>query len=138
MNLTQAKQLRTRMTDAESRLWYRLRAHRFAGIKFKRQVPLGRFVVDFVCFEHKLVIEVDGGQHATSSSDGTRDAWLQSPGFQVLRFWNNDVLKNTDTVLTKILETFDRSQASPSPDALRASPSPTRGEGKKDATSDQM
>ncbi len=76
MSFAQAKQLRARMTDAEQRLWYRLRAHRFGGVKFKRQVPLGSYVVDFICFERKLIIEVDGGQHAESLSDGARDEWL--------------------------------------------------------------
>jgi very-short-patch-repair endonuclease len=138
MSLATAKQLRTRMTDAERRLWYRLRAHRFAGVKFKRQVPLGRFVADFVCFEQKLIIEVDGGQHAVSSSDSARDEWLQSQGSRVLRFWNNDVLKNTDSVLNKILEVLGTHEMHPSPDALRASPSPTRGEGKKATTPGQI
>jgi very-short-patch-repair endonuclease len=120
------------MTDAERRLWYWLRAHRFGGAKFKRQVPLGPYVVDFACFEHKLVVEVDGGQHNESPSDESRDAWLRNQGFQVLRFWNNDVLKHTDIVLGEILKTFSTVEiSSPSPDALRASPSPTRGEGKE-------
>src|SRR5829696_8521290 len=131
MSLTHAKRLRVRMTDAERRLWYRVRAHRF-GAKFKRQVPLGRFVVDFVCFDHKIIIEVDGGQPNENPSDILRDQWLRSQGFQVLRFWNNDVLKNTDVVLGEVLKTLSSAEIrSPSPDALRASPSPTGGEGKE-------
>ena len=131
MSLTHAKRLRVRMTDAERRLWYRVHAHRF-GAKFKRQVPLGRFVVDFVCFDHKIIIEVDGGQHNENPSDILRDQWLRSQGFQVLRFWNNDVLKNTDVVLGEVLKTLSSAEIrSPSPDALRASPSPTGGEGKE-------
>jgi very-short-patch-repair endonuclease len=130
MSLTHAKQLRTRMTDAERRLWYRLRGHRFEGIKFKRQAPIGRFIVDFVCFDQKLIVEVDGGQHAESSSDRSRDDWLQSQGFQILRFWNHDVLKNTDAVLTQIFEAVRCGESHPSPGALRAPPSPTRGEGR--------
>ena len=90
------------MTDAERRLWYRLRAHRFAGIKFKRQVLVGPYIVDFVCFERKVVIEVDGGQNASDPNDAARDKWLKSEGFVVLRFWNSDVLKRTDTVLEEI------------------------------------
>jgi very-short-patch-repair endonuclease len=133
MSLTQAKQLRTRMTDAERRLWYHLRAHRFAGIKFKRQAPIGRYVADFVCFERKLIVEVDGGQH-TTDADHERDTWLRSEGFQVLRFWNHDVLKRTDSVLEKILVTLDSEDRYPSPGALRAPPSPTGGEGTKQQT----
>jgi very-short-patch-repair endonuclease len=106
------KPLRSNMTDAERRLWYWLRAHRFAGHKFKRQVPLGRTVVDFACLNRSLVIEVDGGQHADSASDRQRDAWLRARGFQVLRFWNNDVLRNTEGVLEIISAALE---ASPSP-----------------------
>ena len=95
MRPAHVKPLRSNMTDAERRLWYWLRAHRFAGHKFKRQVPLGRYVVDFACLNRSLVIEVDGGQHADSARDRQRDAWLRARGFEVLRFWNNDVLKNT-------------------------------------------
>ena len=103
MGLRQAKKLRTNMTDAERRLWYRLRAHRFDGFKFKRQVPIGSYVVDFVCLNRKLVVEIDGGQHSDSSIDRYRDDWLKANGFRVLRFWNNDVLKSTDVVLEEIL-----------------------------------
>lgn len=136
MSFAQAKQLRTRMTDAEQRLWYRLRAHRFGGVKFKRQVPLGSYVVDFICFERKLIIEVDGGQHAESLSDRSRDEWLTSQGFRILRFWNNDVLQRADTVLDEIRCAIAIPEiATPSPDALRASPSPTRGERKQNSKS---
>ena len=107
MGLAQAKRLRTEMTDAERRLWYRLRAHRFDGHKFKRQVPIGPYVVDFACLGRKVVIEVDGGQHADSPTDGKRDAYLEQEGFRVLRFWNNDVLRNTDGVLEVILSALD-------------------------------
>lgn len=97
-----AKTLRGAMTDAERRLWYRLRAHRFAGVKFKRQAPIGPYVVDFICFGGRLVVEVDGGQHSENASDETRDAWLDKEGYRVLRFWNDDVLKRTDAVLEEI------------------------------------
>lgn len=93
MGLTQAKKLRKQMTDAEHRLWYLLRAHRFAGVKFNRQAPIGKYVVDFVCYDRKLIIEADGGQHAGNAADQRRDDWFTSQGFRVLRFWNNDVLK---------------------------------------------
>jgi very-short-patch-repair endonuclease len=130
MSLAHAKTLRKQMTDAEHRLWYLLRAHRFAGVKFKRQIPIGHYIADFVCFDRKIIIEVDGGQHAGSAHDRRRDEWLSNQGFRVLRFWNNDVLKNTDGVLTMIAEALE---TSPSPGALRAPPSPTGGEGKGSA-----
>jgi len=103
MSIAQAKKLRSDMTDAERRLWYRLRAHRFDGHKFKRQVPVGPYVVDFACVGQKLIVEVDGGQHAENASDVMRERYLRREGFRVLRFWNNDVLRNTDGVLERIL-----------------------------------
>src|ERR1700761_4298376 len=90
-----AKALRANMTNAERRLWYLLRAHRFDGVKIKRQAPIGHYIVDFVSFERRLVIEVDGGQHADSGSDLNRTRLLEDQGFRVLRFWNNEVLSNT-------------------------------------------
>jgi very-short-patch-repair endonuclease len=128
MALAQAKALRGNMTDAERRLWYRLRAHRFDGHKFKRQVPIGPYIVDFACLGRKLVVEVDGGQHADNSRDVVRDSYLASEGFRVLRFWNNDVLRNTDGVLETILGALAEA---PSPVALRAPPSPQGERGKK-------
>jgi very-short-patch-repair endonuclease len=128
VTLSQAKALRRKMTNAERRLWYYLRAHRFVGHKFKRQVPIGPYIVDFACLNRKLILEVDGGQHAESLSDKRRDAWLKMQGFEVLRFWNNDVLKNTEAVLELIFVTLEER---PSPGALRATPSPRRGEGSK-------
>jgi very-short-patch-repair endonuclease len=87
--LTNAKSLRSNQTEAEARLWYHLRAHRFMGLKFKRQKPVGRYIADFVCWERRLIIELDGGQHAEQVTyDGQRDAWLRSQGYTVLRFWN--------------------------------------------------
>jgi very-short-patch-repair endonuclease len=126
----QAKALRANMTDAERRLWYLLRAHRFSGIKIKRQAPIGRYIVDFVSFERRLIFEIDGGQHADNESDQRRTRWLEGEGFRVLRFWNNEVLKNTSGVLETILSAIaDPSPVSP---PLRGvdPPSPTRGEGK--------
>jgi very-short-patch-repair endonuclease len=83
------------MTDAERKLWQALRKRQLLGMKFRRQVPIGRYFVDFVCFEKKLVIEVDGSQHKELFEyDGKRTAWLNSRGFKVLRLWNNDVLNN--------------------------------------------
>jgi very-short-patch-repair endonuclease/succinate dehydrogenase flavin-adding protein (antitoxin of CptAB toxin-antitoxin module) len=118
MNLSKqvfAKQLRSNMTDAEKLLWYHLRGHRFQGVKFKRQQPLGNYIVDFVSFEKKVVVEVDGGQHFDSESDSQRDIWLQGQGFQVLRFWNNEVLGETESVLEKILQVLT---SAPSPQPL--------------------
>jgi very-short-patch-repair endonuclease len=91
------------MTDAEHRLWSWLRAHRLDGLSFRRQVPVGSFILDFVCHEQMLVIEVDGGQHAQSKRDVERDQWLASKGYRVLRFWNSEVLRNREGVLQSIL-----------------------------------
>ena len=134
MSISRAKSLRKSMTDAEQRLWYRLRAHRLAEIKFKRQAAIGRYIVDFVCFERSLVIEVDGGQHDGKSSDIERDRWLAGQGFRVMRFWNNEALSNTGAVLDRILAAACPDANAPSPGTpLRgAPPSPTRGEGNED------
>ena len=95
-----ARALRARMTDAERKLWFALRDRRFAGFKFRRQVPIDRFIADFVCFEARLVVEVDGGQHAGSLQDRWRDRWFAANGYRVVRFWNNEVLSNLEGVLT--------------------------------------
>jgi very-short-patch-repair endonuclease len=100
--LFRARSLRANMTDAEKRMWHRLRAHRFGGTSFRRQFAIGAYVVDFVCLESRIVVEIDGGQHAENKRDAQRDAWLRSQGFEVLRFWNNDVLSNTAGVLEAI------------------------------------
>ncbi len=103
--LGHARKLRSSMSEAEKRLWYRLRAHRFCGASFRRQAVMGRYVVDFVCHDAKLVIELDGGQHSRAShfhADRRRTAWLESRGYKVLRFWNNDILSNLDGVLELI------------------------------------
>ncbi|SDU07575.1 endonuclease domain-containing protein [Halopseudomonas salegens] len=97
-----AKQLRRQMTDAERVLWYHLRSHRLAGQKFRRQQPLGKYVVDFVHFGARVIVEADGGQHNESPHDVARDEWLQAQGFRVLRFWNNEILLNTQQVLEVI------------------------------------
>ena len=123
-----ARKLRAAATDAEIRLWSRLRREQLDGFRFRRQQPIGSYVVDFFCPEAKLIIEIDGGQHADSISDEHRTHWLEAHGYRVLRFWNNDVLANTEGVLLRILE------------ALRAGPpslpSPSRGEGMRDQSSD--
>ena len=120
--LDHAKSLRSHQTEAEQRLWYHLRAHRFMDLKFKRQKPIGHYIVDFVCIEHRLIIELDGGQHAEQIRyDQQRDAWLRGEGYAVLRFWNNDVMQNLQGVLEQI-----RLSVAPS---LSPNPSPTSGRG---------
>ena len=98
-----ARALRKSTTDAERKLWSVLRRLQIDGHRFRRQHPIGVYVVDFVCLAEKLVIEVDGGQHAENiQADDARTAWLESSGYRVLRFWNNDVLGNTDGVVEEI------------------------------------
>ncbi len=100
-----ARNLRADSTDTERRLWQLLRAHRFLNYKFRRQQPVGPYIVDFICFDAKLVIELDGGQHAEAKElDQLRDDWLQSEGYRVLRVWNNELLENETGVMEKILE----------------------------------
>jgi very-short-patch-repair endonuclease len=95
-----ARRLRHNPTEAEKLLWRHLRFWQIGGYKFRRQQPLGKYIVDFICFEKRLVIELDGGQHAEQQMkyDSERDAWLIAQGFSVLRFWNDEVLKNIDGV----------------------------------------
>jgi very-short-patch-repair endonuclease len=91
------------MTNAERVLWGEVRAHRLSGFKLKRQEPLGVYVVDFVCYEARLIIELDGGHHANQQeADAERTLWLESSGFRVIRFWNNDVLSNIAEVMQEI------------------------------------
>ena len=97
---TYAHKLRLQPSKAEQVLWYHLRQRQIKGFKFRRQHPIGQFIVDFVCLPKKLIIEVDGGQHATRTIyDFNRTRWLESQGYKVLRFWNNEVLVNTENVL---------------------------------------
>jgi very-short-patch-repair endonuclease len=99
-----ATELRQNTTDAERRLWAILRDRRLQGYKFRRQHPIGRFVVDFACTKHRLVIEADGGQHDENLSDARRTACLESQAWRVIRFWNNDILGNTEGVVSTILQ----------------------------------
>jgi very-short-patch-repair endonuclease len=102
-----AREMRREMTDAESLLWRLLRNRRVAGVKFRRQHPVGRYILDFYCDEKKLAIELDGGQHADAVNyDERRDAWLRAQGVQVLRFWNNQVLEETEAVMEAIYRTL--------------------------------
>ena len=109
-----AKNLRKQSTETEQHLWYYLRANRL-GFKFKRQVPIGAYIVDFVCFEKHLVIELDGGQHLNNQMyDRKRTDWLKAHGFNVLRFWNNEVLQQTASVIDVILNTLTENNSGPS------------------------
>ena len=101
--LSNARSLRSDMTDAERKIWQRLRAHRLGGAIFKRQMPVGPYIVDFVCLQARLIIEIDGGQHG-NEADVARDAWLTKQNFRVLRFWNNDVHSNIEGVMQSITE----------------------------------
>ena len=123
-----AQNLRQHSTDAEQALWKCLRNRQLAGHKFRRQVPVGKYIVDFVCFERKIAIEVDGGHHQEQiQSDAARTTWLESQGFQVLRFWNHEVLTQIEAVQTVVLTAFQK--ASPTSKAPSPQPSPIKGEG---------
>ncbi len=105
MPSTFARQLRNTPTDAEIRLWSRLRRKQLNGFRFRRQQPIGPYIVDFFCPEAKLIVEVDGGQHnVDEEKDATRTRWLEARCYCVIRFWNNDVLSNTDGVVLAVLE----------------------------------
>ena len=96
---TRARELRSNPTDAERVLWRHLRLRQIGGYKFRRQRPIGPYIVDFVCLEKKLVVEVDGGQHSKQkASDDRRDSWLRSEGLTILRFWDHEVLTQLDEV----------------------------------------
>lgn len=102
-----ARELRTRFTEAETLLWQQLRGRRFQGFKFRRQRPLGPYILDFVCLEAGLVIEIDGGQHSEQQAyDQQRTALMESQGLTVTRFWNHEVMNETPAVLEKIWQTL--------------------------------
>jgi very-short-patch-repair endonuclease len=103
MSNERACELRRDATDAERRLWSALRDRRLRGYRFRRQHSIGDFIVDFACTRHRLIVEADGGQHSDNDADLRRTAWLESEGWRVLRFWNNDALANTDVVVETIL-----------------------------------
>ncbi|MGY3078385.1 very-short-patch-repair endonuclease [Bradyrhizobium sp. LM6.10] len=98
-----AKSMRHEPTDAEAAMWRLLRDRRLSAYKFRRQAPIENYILDFVCFEKRLVIEIDGSQHAESGSDAARDAALSAEGFVIARYWNNDVLQQPASVLEDIL-----------------------------------
>jgi very-short-patch-repair endonuclease len=112
-----ARQFRHKQTDAEKALWAILRRKQISGFKFRRQEPIGPYIVDFVSFEKRLIIEIDGGQHAeiqARARDEARSMWLRRQGYEVLRFWNNDVLVNREAVAESIRAALER-EDSPSP-----------------------
>jgi very-short-patch-repair endonuclease len=118
-----ARRLRRKSTDAERRLWYHLRNRQLGGFKFRRQVTIGWCIADFACPETRVIIEADGGQHGPER-DSRRDEYLESLGWKILRFWNHDILQQTDSVLQVILTACQqRLEGKPSP------PLPLAGEG---------
>ncbi len=118
-----SRSLRREMTDAEKLLWRHLRMEQLSGYKFRRQHPIGNYIVDFVCLEAALVLEVDGGQHAESAgNDAVRTKWLEGKGLHVMRFWNNEVLNNIEGVKIVIWNYLSGIQPS-------SRPSPRQGEG---------
>ena len=135
INLTAAaKELRKKSTDAERLLWRHLKAKQFVGLKFRRQEQIGRFIADFVCYEKRLIIEADGGQHAVEKEkDEERTQWLNSQGFTVLRFWNNEILTNIDGVMEVVrMECVNLPLSSPflTEGANHPSPQPSPTEGR--------
>ena len=116
--LSHAKEMRRAPTDAERQLWSRLRAKRLNGWKFRRQQPIGPYIADFACLDARLIVEVDGSQHADSARDAARDDWLGAQGFRIMRFWNNEVLENEDGVLVTILAALEPPLPNPSPQPL--------------------
>ena len=105
---TQARNLRHNETEEEYPLWSDLRSRRLNGYKFARQVPLGPYIVDIICREHHLIVEVDGFQHADSAYDSKRTEWLNTQGYAVLRFWNRDISRERRSVLETILAALSR------------------------------
>jgi very-short-patch-repair endonuclease len=104
----QARALRGALTDAEQKLWYHLRDRRFGGHKFRRQVPIGPYIADFACMAERLIVEIDGGQHAERiGEDARRTRYLEMEGYRVVRFWNNEVLGNIDGVLQRLMAVID-------------------------------
>lgn len=106
-----ARRLRRNMTDAEAVLWHCLRNRALMGCKFRRQQPIGPYVVDFACLEKKLVVELDGGQHANDPNDAPRSRWMEAKGYRLLRFWNNEALHEQQVVLAVIFEALESRRA---------------------------
>ena len=128
LSLARAKALRQNQTEHERKLWQHLRGKRFAGFKFRRQQPMDHYIVDFVCHQQQLIIELDGGQHGEDRvviHDEKRTEYLERSGYQLLRFWNHEIMRQLPDVLDRI----DYALTTPLPAAARR-PSPARGEGK--------
>jgi very-short-patch-repair endonuclease len=119
--------MRAHPTEAEKRLWFLLRDRRLVAFKFRRQQVIEPYIVDFVCFGERLIVEADGSRHADSESDAWRDAYLRAQGFRVIRFWNNDILAGRESVAAAIYSALSVPHP-PKPSAW-APPSPARGEG---------
>ena len=116
MSIQKARSLRSGMTDAEKLLWQHLRNRQLQGCKFRRQHPVGPYIVDFICLDKMLVIELDGGQHAmTIDYDKKRTRYLEANGYTVMRFWNNEILQHQDSVLTLVLNEITSTSPSPQP-----------------------
>ena len=119
--------MRKQPTDAERQLWAMLRDRRFSAFKFRRQVPVGPFIADFMCYSARLIVEADGGQHCDNDYDERRTAWLEAQDFRVLRFWNHEIL----TQRREVMDRLHAALAAPlTPLACGESPSPARGEGR--------
>jgi very-short-patch-repair endonuclease len=125
--------MRRSSTKAEAAMWRLLRARAFSDFKFRRQAPVESFILDFVCFERRMIVEIDGSQHSDSLRDAVRDRTLREAGFETVRYWNNDVLTRPESVLEDLHRRLIGAQSDPSPGApLRGSPpSPARGEGSR-------
>ena len=124
-----ARRLRRDATDAERRLWTVLRDRRLAGYRFRRQHPVGTFILDFACTRHRLAVEADGSQHANNPRDDRRTLLLEKQGWRVLRFWNNGILLNTEGVVQTILRALTDPPTLTRPQAPPATLSRTAGEG---------
>jgi very-short-patch-repair endonuclease len=115
-----ARRLRREQTDAESKLWARLRARQFSGTKFRRQHPIGPFIADFCCVERALVVELDGGQHADRvKADQLRTPFIEQCGYRVLRFWDNELMENMEAVLEEIVRVLSDPHPNPLPKRAR-------------------
>src|SRR5271170_4543833 len=99
---TRARAMRGASTQAERKLWYALRDRRMQNVKFRRQAPVGPYIADFLCIEHRLIVEADGGGHAENARDAARDVWFARNGYKVLRLWNRDILTAQENILATI------------------------------------
>ena len=126
---SRARRLRNQSTDAERHLWQHLRGKQIAGYRFRRQVPVAGFIADFACLEAKVIVELDGGQHAQNVGyDAQRDRLIEAQGFRILRFWDNQVFLETQAVLQEIMRALEASSPHPDPAALQVCPCPPQAE----------